>query len=410
MAGGYSGQAGEEENRHFPAAAQSRAEDNARSKKKEHRAEVNSETSPRSSPRAASKSKSDSAASHRKPGLAISMAKQLKGSVNRPAPSKVTPMLALSIAQPFNRADWLYEIKWDGYRAISFIEDGRVRLASRNHNDFTGQYPELQALPNYVSARTAVLDGEVVALDQEGRASFSLMQQRTGIRKRGRRVAGRSDVPVIYYVFDLIYLEGYDLHRVPLEQRKQVLSQIVTPSEIIRYSDHFDDGRALFEVARQKGLEGIIAKRRESCYEERRTGEWLKIKITQTVDCVVGGYTDPEGARQHFGSIVLGLYNRKGQLLHVGQAGTGFNQASLKQIFEMLKERESEHSPFHGPVDAGNLHWVKPELVAEIKFSEWTHATSEGGLKLRAPVFLALREDKQPKECSFEDQATTQGP
>ena len=178
----------------------------------------------------------------------------------------------------------------------------------------------------------------------------------------------------------------------------------------MRFSDHFDDGLALFEVARQKGLEGIIAKRRESYYEERRTRDWLKIKITQTVDCVVGGYTDPEGARQHFGSIVLGLYDRKGQLLHVGQAGTGFNQASLKQVFDVLRKREIQRSPFYGPVDARNVHWVKPELVAEIKFSEWTHETSEGGLKLRAPVFLGLRDDKPAKECTVEDQAVTPGP
>ena len=162
------------------------------------------------------------------------------------------------------------------------------------------------------------------------------------------------------------------------------------------------------QVAKQKGLEGIVAKRRESCYEERRSREWLKIKITQTVDCVVGGYTDPEGARQYFGSMVLGLYNKKGQLIHVGQAGTGFNQATLKQIFEVMKELETNRNPFHGPVDAKNIHWIKPERVAEIKFTEWTHETQEGGVKLRAPVFLGLREDKNPKECTFEEQALTQ--
>ncbi|HZR57790.1 MAG TPA: non-homologous end-joining DNA ligase [Terriglobales bacterium] len=336
------------------------------------------------------------------------MVKALKGVIKRPLPTQITPMLALSIEKPFNNPEWLYEIKWDGYRAVSFIENGKVRLASRNHNDFTGQYPELQVLPKFVSAKTAILDGEVVALDEKGRASFSLMQQRTGIRKHGRRVAGRSDVPIIYYVFDLIYLDGYDLHRVSLEERKRILSQIVTSNQLLRYSDHFDDGDALFNVVRQKGLEGIVAKRRESCYEERRSREWLKIKITQTVDCVVGGYTDPEGARQYFGSMVLGLYNKKGQLIHVGQAGTGFNQATLKQIFEVMKELETNRNPFHGPVDAKNIHWIKPERVAEIKFTEWTHETQEGGVKLRAPVFLGLREDKNPKECTFEEQALTE--
>jgi bifunctional non-homologous end joining protein LigD len=207
---------------------------------------------------------------------------------------------------------------------------------------------------------------------------------------------------VLYYVFDLLYLDGYDLRRVALEQRKEVLAQITDSSGFVRYSDHFDQGIALFDAAKKRGLEGILAKRRGSCYEERRTREWLKIKITQSIDCVIGGYTEPEGSRIYFGSIVLGLYNDKGDLVHVGQAGTGFNQATLKQIFQVLKKRETNRSPFSHGVDAlRKVHWVKPELVAEIKFSEWTHETAEGGVKLRAPVFLGLRQDKDPKECVF---------
>jgi bifunctional non-homologous end joining protein LigD len=209
----------------------------------------------------------------------------------------------------------------------------------------------------------------------------------------------------VYYVFDLLYVDGYDLRRVSLEQRKRALAQIIVPNELVRYSDHFPQGLALFEVARQKGLEGILAKKRSSHYEERRSHDWLKIKVTQTVDCVVGGYTDPEGSRQYFGSIVLGLYDRQGQLIHVGQAGTGFNQAMLKKIWLVLKELETNRNPFHGAVDAANVHWVKPRRVAEIKFTEWTHEGVEGGRKLRAPVFLGLREDKDPKECTFEGQA-----
>jgi bifunctional non-homologous end joining protein LigD len=174
----------------------------------------------------------------------------------------------------------------------------------------------------------------------------------------------------------------------------------------MRYSDHFPQGLALFEAAKRKGLEGILAKRRSSDYEERRSHDWLKIKITHTLECVIGGYTDPEGSREHFGSIVLGLYDKKGQLIHVGQAGSGFDHKTLKQMWQLLQERETKHSPFHGAVDAlRKVHWVKPELVAEIKFSEWTHETSEGGPKLRAPVFLGLRDDKDPKECTLEEQA-----
>ena len=328
----------------------------------------------------------------------------LPGAVRKPMPTAIHPMLATPVEKAFDDPAWLFEIKWDGYRAVSFVQDGKVRLVSRNQNDLTREFPELHELSKSIKAKNAVLDGEIVVLDDEGRASFSMMQQRTGIRKGGRRTGARRDLQVVYYVFDLIYADGYDLRRVSLEQRKQALAQIILPNELVRYSDHFPQGLALFEVAKKKGLEGILAKKRASHYEERRSHEWLKIKVTQTVDCVVGGYTDPEGSRQYFGSIVLGLYDKKGQLIHVGQAGTGFDQATLKEIWELLKPLETNRNPFHGAVDAANVHWVKPQRVAEIKFTEWTHETVEGGMKLRAPVFLGLREDKDPKECTFAEQ------
>ena len=229
------------------------------------------------------------------------------------------------------------------------------------------------------------------------------MQQRTGIQKHGRQTAGHAEIPVVYYAFDLIYLDGYDMRRAPLEQRKELLKQIISPGDLVRYSGHFDEGTALFQAAKEQELEGILAKRRASFYEERRSRDWLKIKITQTLDCVIGGFTDPEGSRQHFGSLILGLYDKDGNLIHVGQAGTGFAQATLKQIGQVLKKIETRRTPFHGPVDASKIHWVKPKLVAEIKFTEWTHETSGGGRKLRAPVFLRLREDKSAQECIRED-------
>jgi bifunctional non-homologous end joining protein LigD len=336
---------------------------------------------------------------------ANALVKDLKGATRRPMPSAIQPMLASIAEEPFDDPNWLFEIKWDGYRVVSFIENGSVRMVSRNQNDLGPRYPELRELPKLVNAKTAILDGEVVVLDEQGRPSFSLMQQRTGIRAHGRQAATRPDLPILYYVFDLIYLDGYDLRRVALDDRKRVLRQILPAGEMVRYSDHqAGQGVALFLAAKQKGLEGILAKKCNSCYEERRSRDWLKIKITQTVDCVIGGFTDPEGARQYFGSLALGLYNDKKHLIHVGNAGTGFNQALLKQIWEVLKEIETKKGPFTGPVDAKNVHWVKPERVAEVKFSEWTHETSEGGLKLRAPVFLGLREDKNPEDCTFKGQ------
>jgi bifunctional non-homologous end joining protein LigD len=328
------------------------------------------------------------------------------GPVKRAMPAKIHPMLAESVEKAFDGAEWLFEIKWDGYRAIAFIDGGKVRLVSRNQNDLTPRYPELKEMAKFVQAKTAILDGEVVALDEEGKASFSLMQQRTGFRPGGRRAVGNADVPVLYYAFDLLYLDGYDWRRVPLEQRKQKLASLLVAGDAVRFSDHYaEHGKGLFEMARQKGLEGIVAKKRASFYEERRSRDWLKIKIRHRIECVIGGYTEPEGSRAHFGSIVLGLYDTKERLIHVGQAGSGFDQKSLDGISKVLKKLETKKNPFFGEVEAlRKVSWVKPELVAEIEFAEWTGGTGEGsGPKLRAPVFLGLRDDKDPKECLLEE-------
>jgi bifunctional non-homologous end joining protein LigD len=322
----------------------------------------------------------------------------------QPMPAVIRPMLAESIDEPFDGKDWLFEIKWDGYRAVTFIESGKARLVSRNQNDLTPRYPELKDLPKFVKAKTAILDGEVVALDHEGRSSFSLMQQRTGFQSGTKRARPNLDVPVLYYAFDLIYLDGYDWRRVPLEDRKHKLASILTTGDSLRYSDHYEEqGNALFDIAKEKGLEGILAKRRTSCYEERRSRAWLKIKIRHEIECVVGGYTEPEGSRAHFGSLVLGLYDEHERLIHVGQVGSGFDHKLLSSIWNQLKKLETKQNPFFGEVEAlRKTYWVKPELVAQIEYTEFTHGTSDGtGPKLRAPVFLGLRDDKDPKECTM---------
>jgi len=330
--------------------------------------------------------------------------------VKRPMPTTIHPMLAESIEKPFDDPDWLFEIKWDGYRAVAFIENGKVRLVSRNQNELTARYPELKDMPDFIKAKTAILDGEVVALDADGRASFSLMQQRTGFRPGGKRAAEKADVPVLYYAFDVLYLDGYDWRRVPLEERKKKLASILEPGDSLRYSDHYAaQGKALFEIARDKKLEGILAKKRSSHYEERRSREWLKIKIRHQMECVIGGYTEPEGTRAHFGSLVLGLYDEQKRLIHVGQVGSGFDQKRLSEISKVLRRLEMKKNPFYGEVEAlRRVSWVKPELVAEIEYAEWTDGANSGsGPKLRAPVFLGLRDDKDPKECTF-DQVTPQ--
>ena len=319
-------------------------------------------------------------------------------------PSEIRPMLANSVENAFDDPAWLFEIKWDGYRAVAFISEGNVRLISRNQNDLTEQYSELRDLPRFVKADTAILDGEIVALDEEGRPSFSLMQQRTGFRAGKSRLPGVKGIPIVYYAFDLIYLNGYDLRRVTLEERKRLLAEHLTAGPLARFSDHYEaNGKALLEAARAKGLEGIVAKRRSSCYEEKRSSDWRKIKIMRRVECVIAGYTDPEGSRGYLGSIVLGLYDDKGRLIPVGQAGSGFDQRGLREMSERLQSIATNKDPFSGKVDSPRkVHFVRPELVAEIQFSEWTHETAATTPKLRAPVFLGLRPDKSPRECTLE--------
>jgi bifunctional non-homologous end joining protein LigD len=350
----------------------------------------------------------ESSSKNQTPKSSASSAVMASGPVKRPMPTAIHPMLAESIEKPFDDPDWLFEIKWDGYRAITFIENGKVRLVSRNQNELTARYPELKDMPDFIKAKTAILDGEVVALDVDGRASFSLMQQRTGFRPGGKRAVEKADVPVLYYAFDVLYVDGYDWRRVPLVERKKKLASILVPGDSLRYSDHYEvQGKALFEIARDKKLEGILAKKRNSCYEERRSREWLKIKIRQQMECVIGGYTEPEGTRAHFGSLVLGLYDEQGRLIHIGQVGSGFDQKLLSEISKVLRKIETKKNPFYGEVEAlRKVSWVKPELVAEIEYAEWTEGANSGsGPKLRAPVFLGLRDDKDPKECTF-DQVT----
>ncbi len=326
-------------------------------------------------------------------------------------PRGIRPMLATLIDKPFDDDNWLYEIKWDGYRAVTFLDGKSMRLVSRNQNDLTGAYPEVHDIPRFVNARTAILDGEIVALDDEGRSSFSLMQQRTGVGEGGRRIRRtRDDIPVVYYAFDLLYLDGYDLMQARLEDRKRLLRDIIYGNELLRYSDHYaGHGTALFKAAAHRGLEGIVAKHRTSCYEQKRSREWLKMKIVRQQECVIGGYTDPRGSRENFGSLVLGLYDDKQRLIPVGQAGSGFTEKTHAEMWDLLHKLETTRNPFFGKVESDRrVHFVKPELVSEIKFTEWTHEGQSGGVKMRAPVFQGLRFDKKPSECKFEVPASAE--
>ena len=323
-------------------------------------------------------------------------------------PRAIHPMLATIVDAVFDSDEWFYEIKWDGYRSIVHYgeSDGSFRMMSRNQNEQTADFPELHSIAGQLECRQCILDGEIVALDENGRASFSLMQQRSGLSLEGKRRTPDRSIFIVYYIFDLLYLDGYSLLRVDLEERKRLLAEAVRPNELLRISEHFvGNGTALLAAARQQNLEGIVAKRRKSCYIEKRSREWQKIKITQRQECVIGGYTDPRGSRENFGSLILGLYDKQGRLIPVGQAGSGFTHNSHANMWKLLHQRESKENPFFGKVDSPRkTHWVKPDLVAEIKFTEWTHESDSkgGGLKMRAPVFEGLRKDKSARECTLD--------
>lgn len=318
---------------------------------------------------------------------------KIPGAVESPMPRTMAPMLATLTNHPPSGDQWLYEVKWDGVRALCFVEDQHLRILSRSQKRCDQQYPELSVLPHFLKASSAILDGEIAVVDENGRSSFSLIQPRISVTDPNSIAHLARSAPVTLFLFDLLYLDGYDLRGVALEERKRLLSEILTPAEHIRLSDHFvANGDAMLEAARAHGLEGILAKRRASKYEGRRNHDWLKIKVNWRQEFVIGGFT--HGERDYFSSLVLGLYEG-GKLVHTGQVGTGFNDKSLREIYARLEPLIVKKSPFAGAVKAlRDVTWVKPELVAEIKFLEFT----PDGL-LRAPVFIALRPDKDPKEC-----------
>jgi bifunctional non-homologous end joining protein LigD len=321
----------------------------------------------------------------------------LKGAAKSPMPRSIQPMLATLATKPPSGDEWLYEVKWDGVRAVCFVEDNQLRIYSRNQKRCDQQYPELSVLPHFLKASSAILDGEIAVLDENGRARFSLIQPRIGVGDPNSIAHLARSTPVTLMLFDLLYLDGYDLRGVALEERKRLLSEIVTPADHVRFSGHFTaNGQAMLQAASELGLEGILAKRRTSKYEPRRSSDWIKIKVVTTGDFVIAGFT--HGERDYFSSLVLGLYEG-GKLVHVGQVGTGFNEKSLKDIYSRIQPLIVKKSPFAGGVKAlRDVTFVRPELVAEIKYLEVT----PDGL-LRAPVFMGLRSDKNPEECVREE-------
>ena len=301
----------------------------------------------------------------------------------------IKPMLASLTDSAFNSDEWVFEIKWDGYRAVAGIRKGKVELQSRNNLSFKKKfYPVTQALENWNI--NAIVDGEIIAVDENGITDFQHLQawQKTG---KGQ---------LIYYVFDLLWIDGVSVMHLPLVERKEILKAIVPGDGIIKYSDHIDtEGKSFFEIAVKEGLEGIMAKKADSLYHPgARTQQWLKIKTSRRQEVVIAGFTKGRNSRQYFGALILGVYQQK-ELIYIGHTGSGFNQKTLLEMYKKLQPLVTDSCPFtKKPKTNMPAVWVKPKLVAEVKFQEWTNENI-----LRIPIFLGLREDKNATDVKKEE-------
>ena len=314
-------------------------------------------------------------------------------------------MLAKETDQPFDDKNWVFEIKWDGYRAITEKTKSNILLYSRNGLSFLSSYPVVaDQLLNI--KEDVVVDGEIVVLDNEGKPDFQLLQH----------YSENQDKPIQYYIFDLLQLNGHDTAGHTLLERKELLQKIIPKNEVIKYSDHVaEKGKSFFKVSGEKHLEGIMAKKADSkYYPGKRTSDWLKIKHHKTQEAIIAGYTQPSGGRKYFGALILGVkearpdgkVGRGKKLRYIGHTGGGFNQASLKEMYEKLQPLVQSTSPFDEKFKTNSpVTWVKPQLVCEVKFAE---ITSDG--KLRQPIFLHLRNDKDINEVTMANTKTTPKP
>jgi bifunctional non-homologous end joining protein LigD len=297
-------------------------------------------------------------------------------------------MKAVLSDEPFSDPNWIFERKLDGIRCIAHLDRSGLRLLSRTDREMSGQFPELAGALAAEPCSDFVVDGEVVALDSRGVTSFPRLQRR-----------GKERVPVLLYLFDMMRHEGTDLRDLPLRERKSRLRRALRFEDPIRFTVHRNEsGEQLFEEACRKGLEGVIAKRADSPYRATRSRDWLKLKCHAEQELVIGGFTAPQGSRTDFGALLVGYF--EGDLLrYAGKVGTGFGRSTLAELGAKLRELETDESPFAEvrPVPRGT-HWVKPELVAQIAFAEWTR---DG--RLRHPRYLGLRDDKPAREVVREE-------
>ncbi|MHB8791756.1 MAG: DNA ligase D [Thermoleophilia bacterium] len=315
-------------------------------------------------------------------------------------PARIQPMQAVLGDRPFSSPDFIYEIKFDGVRALAFLrDDGTASLVSRNQRELTTRFPELADIGAHFLAGELIVDGEIAALDERGISRFQLLQSRINLSGAVNiEQAGRS-TPAYYYVFDILYLDGRDLTMLPLERRKEILARIFMPHRHIRPSETISEqGEAFFRAAGENGLEGIMAKRKSSSYQQKRSRDWIKLKVISQQEFVIGGYTRPRGPRSGFGALLIGYYDGA-RLIYAGHVGSGFNEDMLKDLYGRMKQLKRPEPPFDKePKTNEPAQWIEPELVAEIKFTEWTR---DGNL--RHPVFLGLRSDVDAREVVREE-------
>ncbi len=311
-------------------------------------------------------------------------------------PREAEPMLAETREQPFSGPDWIFELKYDGFRLRAAREAREALLLYRSGRDAGGLYPEIARALAALPCDTVVLDGEVVVLDREGRPSFQQLQRRALLSRAPDIARAAAEHPATLFAFDLLALDGFDLRPLPLRARKELLARLVPRAGPIRYADHVEErGEEFFREVRARGLEGMVAKRADAPYRPGRSSSWVKVRVDRSDDFVIVGFTEPKGERAGFGALHLAVSTGKG-FSYAGSVGSGFSGRDLAEIQERLTPRVRSTPPCSGPVPAGPGNtWVEPELTCEVRYHEWT----EEGL-LRQPVFLRLREDKRPEECA----------
>ncbi len=317
---------------------------------------------------------------------------------DHPLDAKIEPMLAITADEPFDSPDFAFEPKWDGVRTIAFVDGGIVRLQTRNLLDCTTQYPEAQGASEALTgAYQAILDGEIVALDERGAPSFQRLQPRMHVGDESAVRKLRRTTPVVYEVFDVLWVDGRDVRTRPLRERQKLLDEILTPMGAIKRSEQFiGTGKALFAAAKEQGIEGIVAKRLDAPYSSARSAAWVKIKAFRSMECVIGGWTEGQGGRSSaLGALLIGVY-REGRLTPLGHVGSGFDERTLKDLLATLRERESAQSPFTVEPRANQpAHWCLPELVCEVQYAELTRDGT-----LRHPSYRGLRPDIDPLTCT----------